>query len=142
MREEASKSTSLAAVLEQAQAEVSRLTEEAMDGALESATLAADLESAQASVEELETDAYNMTTTNNDHYAEARRAKTQLENALKEKAAELESTLVGQKAELEEIYVAELDTTMAEEVGKLAADYKAQLPGIRDEPGSLDGKQP
>ena len=55
-----------------------------------------------------------------------------LDVALREKAAELESALAKQKAELEEKYVAELDDVMGEESRKLAADYKAQLPGIRD----------
>ena len=131
LREEASKNAGLATDLDQAQAEVAQLTEEAKDAAIQGATLIADLERAQAAVEELETDAHQLRRTNNDLFAEANRAKTQLGDALKEKAAELESALAKQKAELEEKYVATLNDAVGEESRKLAAEYKAQLPGIR-----------
>ena len=48
------------------------------------------------------------------------------------KAAEIESALERQKARLKEEFLAEHNSIMGEEVGKLTADYKAQLPGIRD----------
>ena len=97
-----SKSAGLAADLEQAQAEVARLTEEAKDAAIQSSTLAADLERAQVKVEELETDEHLIRRANIDLVTEARLAGTRLEDALKRKAAELESALAKQKAELEE----------------------------------------
>ena len=55
-----------------------------------------------------------------------------MEVALREKAAELESALARQKTELEEKYMIRLNAITEEEVGKLAANYKAQLLGIRD----------
>ena len=80
----------------------------------------------------METDAHMMRRANIDLATEARLARTRLEDALKEKAAELEYVLAKQKAKLEEKYEAELDTVMGEEARKLAADYNAQLPGIQD----------
>ena len=59
-------------------------------------------------------------------------AKGELEVALKGKAALLESTLARQEAKLKEEFLAEHNATMEEDVGKLTADYKAQLPGIQD----------
>ena len=140
LREEASKRVGLAADLDQAQAEVARLTEEANDAAIQSPTRTADLERAQATVEELETDAHMLRRSNNDLATKAWLAKTRLGDALKEKAAKLDSALVKQKTKLEEKYVAELDTAMAEEERKLDADYKAQLPGIRDRAWELGWK--
>ncbi|KAJ8644503.1 hypothetical protein MRB53_006251 [Persea americana] len=52
--------------------------------------------------------------------------------ALRGKAAEIESALVKQEARLKEEFLAEHDTITEEEVGRLSADYKAELPGIRD----------
>ena len=62
-----------------------------------------------------------------------------MEIARNEKAAEIESALAKQKAELEEKYGAELDTVM-EEAQKLAADYRTQLPGIQDRAWELGWK--
>ena len=73
----------------------------------------------------MEMDAHMLRRSNNDLATEARLAKTRLGDALKEKAAKLESALAKQKTELEEKHLAELDTTIEEEVRKLAADYKA-----------------
>ena len=64
--------------------------------------------------------------------AERNEARGQLEVARREKAAELESALARREAELKEQYLAEHNAAMGEEVGRLAAEYKAQLPGIRD----------
>ena len=107
------------------------LKEEAKDAAIQRATLVADLERAQATMEELETDAHMLRRSNNDLSIEARLAKTWLGDALKEKAVELESALAKQKTELEEKYGADFEAAMEEEQ-KLAADYRAQLPRIRD----------
>ncbi|XXG60850.1 hypothetical protein AAC387_Pa04g2660 [Persea americana] len=60
--------------------------------------------------------------------------------ALEGKAAELELAVRGQEAKLKEEYQAEHDAVMNEEVGKLAADYKAQLLGIRDRAWTLGWK--
>ncbi|XXG54106.1 hypothetical protein AAC387_Pa03g2072 [Persea americana] len=60
--------------------------------------------------------------------------------ALEGKAAELELALRGQEAKLKEEYQAEHEAVMNEEVDKLAADYKAQLPGIRDRAWTLGWK--
>ena len=49
-----------------------------------------------------------------------------------EKAAELESALVKQKAELEEKYGAEFDAAMEEELQKVTTNYKALLQRIQD----------
>ena len=72
--------------------------------------------------------------------SEIRLAERKLEMALEGKAAELELALRGQEAKLKEEYQAEHDAVMNEEVGKLAADYKAQLPGIRDRAWTLGWK--
>ncbi|XXG88793.1 hypothetical protein AAC387_Pa12g0959 [Persea americana] len=71
---------------------------------------------------------------------ERRLAERRLEMALEGKAAELELALRGQEAKLKEEYQAEHDAMMNEEVDKLAADYKAQLPGIRDRAWTLGWK--
>ncbi|XXG47104.1 hypothetical protein AAC387_Pa02g1803 [Persea americana] len=57
--------------------------------------------------------------------------------ALEGKAAELARALKDQEAKLKEEYLAEHESVMNEEVGKLTADYKAQLPGIRDKAWTL-----
>ncbi|XXG58717.1 hypothetical protein AAC387_Pa04g0957 [Persea americana] len=60
--------------------------------------------------------------------------------ALRGKAAEIESALAKQEARLKEEFLAEHDSIMGEEVGRLSADYKAQLPGIRDRAWELRWK--
>eukprot|EP00268_Persea_americana_P042694 TRINITY_DN4274_c3_g5_i1.p1 TRINITY_DN4274_c3_g5~~TRINITY_DN4274_c3_g5_i1.p1 ORF type:complete len:166 (-),score=29.90 TRINITY_DN4274_c3_g5_i1:582-1079(-) len=67
-------------------------------------------------------------------------AKSELEMALRGKAAELKSALAKQEAELKEKFLAEHDVAMGEEAGKLTADYKAQLPGIWDRAWELGCK--
>ena len=70
--------------------------------------------------------------------AKRNEARGQLEVAPRERAAELESTLVRQKTKLEEKYVTELKAITEEEMQQLAANYKAQLPGIRDRGWELE----
>jgi len=60
--------------------------------------------------------------------------------ALRGKAAEIESALAKQEARLKEEFLAEHDSIMGEEVGRLSADYKAQLPGIQDRAWGLGWK--
>ena len=71
---------------------------------------------------------------------ERNEARGKLEVALREKAAELESTLARQKTKLEEKYATELKAITEEEVQQLAANYKEQLPGIRDRGWELGWK--
>jgi len=59
---------------------------------------------------------------------------------LRGKAAEIESALAKQEARLKEEFLAEHNSIMGEEVGRLSADYKAQLPGIRDRAWALGWK--
>ena len=59
-------------------------------------------------------------------------AQGSLEMALRGKAVEIESVWARQEARLKKEFLAEHNSIMGEEVGKLTADYKAQLPGIRD----------
>ena len=81
--------------------------------------------------------AYMLTRSNTNLVTDARLARTQLEDAMKEKSAELESALAKQKAELEEKYGAEFDAAMEEGMWE---DYKAQLQGIRDRAWELGWK--
>lgn len=97
-----------------------------------SASLAADLEEAQATVEELETDAHHLWRTNVYLVTERNQARDNLEAAREEKAAKLESALVKQKTELERKYGAEFDTALAEGVREVTAKYKGQLHRIWD----------
>ena len=137
LKEAVSKNAGLVVDLEKAQAEVGQLREEAKEGAIQNATLFADLDKALSSVEELEADAEMLRRGNTDLATDARLARRQLEDALKEKAAELESALAKQKAKLEEKYRVDFDAAIEEEVRRLAADYRAQLPGIRDQAWEL-----
>ena len=75
--------------------------------------------------------------TNSRLISERKLAERRLEMALEGKAAELARALKGQEAKLKEEYLAEHESVMNEEVSKLTADYKAQLPGIRDKAWTL-----
>ncbi|XXG39627.1 hypothetical protein AAC387_Pa01g0541 [Persea americana] len=112
--------------------------------ASKNAGLVADLEQAQAqaTVEELETDAHMMRRANIDLATEARLARTRLEDALKDKAAELESALAKQKAELEEKYGAELDAVMGRRRRNWLRTARRNCQGSGLELGSSDGRQP
>ena len=98
LKGEVSKKTSLAADLEKAQAKVGQLREEVS----KNASLAADLEKAQAAVEQLEADLESQSRANIELVSQRNQVRTQSEAALEQRAAELESTLAKQKAELEE----------------------------------------
>ena len=89
------------------------------------AGLAADLEQAEVMMEYLREGLRSARGVNKRLISERNHAKGELEMVLKGKAAELESALARQKAELEEKYVAELNDAVVEETGRLAADYKA-----------------
>ncbi|XXG67556.1 hypothetical protein AAC387_Pa06g0878 [Persea americana] len=101
---------------------------EAKDGILKeeasrNASLAADLD-ARAELVRLEEELQSSRRVNKQLISQRNEVKGQLEITRKEKAAELESTLAKQKAEF--------NVVMGEEALKLAADYRAQLLGIRD----------
>ena len=60
--------------------------------------------------------------------------------ALKGTVGEIEYALARQEARLKEEFLAEHNAIMGEEVGKQTANYKAQLPGIRDRAWELGWK--
>ena len=94
--------------------------------------LSADLGVARATLVRLEKDLLSSHGLSTQLAAERNEARGQLEVARREKAAELESALARREAEH--------NTAMGEEVGRLAAEYKAQLPGIWDRAWELGWK--
>ncbi|XXG88385.1 hypothetical protein AAC387_Pa12g0599 [Persea americana] len=140
LKEEAGRNVGLAADLEQAQVMVEHLREEAKEEATQNAPLSADIDSARVELVRLEEDLQSTRRVNKRLISQRNQAKGELDMALREKATELEYALSKQKVELKEKYVAELDDAMGEKSRKLAADYKAQLPGIRDRAWELGWK--
>ncbi|KAJ8640726.1 hypothetical protein MRB53_017420 [Persea americana] len=131
LREEVSNNAGLAVDLKQTQAEVARLREGAAEEAAQNAHLSADLDRARAALVGMEKDLLSSRGLSKRLLAKRNEARGQLEVALREKAAELESALARQKTELKEKYVTELKAITKEEV---------QLPGIRDRGWELGWK--
>ncbi|XXG81190.1 hypothetical protein AAC387_Pa09g1886 [Persea americana] len=130
--EEASKNADLLAELDAARALAEHLKEEAKEAADQNAHLSWELDEVRLASSRQEEDMRMLRGTNKRLTSERKLAERKLEMALEGKAAELELALRGQEAKLKEEYRAEHDAVMNEEIGKLTADYKAQLPGIRD----------
>ena len=102
--------------------------------------LASELDDLWIAVGRLEEDLQNAKGTNRRLLSQRNQAQGSLEMALRGKAAEIESALAKQEARLKEEFLAEHDSIMGEEVGRLSVDYKAQLPGIRDRAWELGWK--
>ena len=102
LKEEASRNDGLAADLEQAQLMVEHFREEAKEEASQNAHLYADLDDARTELVRLEEDLQSTCGVNKRLISQRNQAKGELDMALRGKAAELESALAKQKAELEE----------------------------------------
>ena len=138
--EEAGRNAGLAANLDEAQAMVEHFREEAKEEATQNAHLSYELDDAQTELARQEEDVRAIRGTNKRLISQRNMAKGEPEMALRGKAAELEFALAKQKAELEEKYVAKIKEAVGEESQKLAVEYKAQLPGIRDRAWELGWK--
>eukprot|EP00268_Persea_americana_P011564 TRINITY_DN14880_c0_g2_i1.p1 TRINITY_DN14880_c0_g2~~TRINITY_DN14880_c0_g2_i1.p1 ORF type:complete len:262 (+),score=52.76 TRINITY_DN14880_c0_g2_i1:218-1003(+) len=132
LAEEASRNAGLAAELDEARAVAEHLREEVREEAIQNTHLSFELDDVRFALSRQEEDMQILRGTNRRLTSQKNLAQDELEMALKGKAAELESVLAKQEARLKEEYLAEHDAAMSEEVGKLAANYKTQLPGIRD----------
>ncbi|XXG52548.1 hypothetical protein AAC387_Pa03g0851 [Persea americana] len=120
--------------------EVERLKEELADEKTQNLHLASELDDLRIATKQLEDDLQSAKGTNRRLLSQRNQAQGSLEMALREKAAEIESALAKQEARLKEEFLAEHNSIMGEEVGRLSADYKAQLPGIRDRAWELGWK--
>ena len=87
--------------------------------------LASELDDLRTEVVQLEEDLRDDRGTNKRLLSQLDMAQGSLEMALRGKAAEIESTLARQEAMLKEEFLAEHNSIIGEETGKLSADCKA-----------------
>ncbi|XXG53272.1 hypothetical protein AAC387_Pa03g1389 [Persea americana] len=128
--EEASRNAGLVADLDEAQPLVEHFKEQAKKEVNQSAHLSFELDEVWLTLSRQDEDLDSLRGANRRLTSQRNMARGELEMALRGKAAELESALAEQEAKLKDEYLAEHNATMNEEVGKLAAYDKAQLPGI------------
>ncbi|XXG77672.1 hypothetical protein AAC387_Pa08g1780 [Persea americana] len=140
LAEEVNRNADLFTELDAAWALAEHLKEKAKEEVDQNAHLSFELDEVRLALSLQEEDMQMLRGTNKRLTSERRLAERKLEMALEGKAAELVLALRGLEAKLKEEYQAEHDAVMNEEVGKLAADYKAQLPGIRDRAWTLGWK--
>ncbi|KAJ8629333.1 hypothetical protein MRB53_022656 [Persea americana] len=140
LEEEARKTADLLAKLDAARALSEHLKEEAKEAKDQNARLSWELDEVRLASSRLEEDMQMLRGTNKRLTSERKLAERKLEIALEGKAAELARALNVQEAKLKEEYLAEHESVMNEEVSKLTANYKAQLPGIRDKAWILGWK--
>ncbi|XXG88079.1 hypothetical protein AAC387_Pa12g0338 [Persea americana] len=140
LEEEARKKEDLLAELDAERALAEHLKEEAKQAVDQNVQLSWKLDEVRLASSRREEDMKMLRGTNSRLISERKLAETKLEMALDGKAAELARALRDQEARLKEEYVAEHESVMNEEVSKLAADYKAQLPGIREKAWALGWK--
>ncbi|XXG76521.1 hypothetical protein AAC387_Pa08g0855 [Persea americana] len=138
--EEVGRNAGLVFDLEESQVVVERLRDELKDEETQNLHLASKLDDLRTVVGRLEEDLRNVKGTNKRLLSQWNQAQGSLEMALRGKAAEIESALAKQEARLKEEFLTEHDSIMGEEVGRLSADYKAQLPGIWDRAWELGWK--
>ncbi|XXG77289.1 hypothetical protein AAC387_Pa08g1469 [Persea americana] len=138
--EEVGKNAGLVSDLEESQVLVEHLREELKDEGTQNLHLASELDDLRTEVVQLEEDLRDARRTNKRLLSQRNLVQGSLEMALRGKAAEIESALERQEARLKEEFLAEHNSIMGEEVGKLTADYKAQLPGIQDRAWELGWK--
>ena len=140
LAEVAAKNAGLVVDFEESKVEVERLKDELEDEKGQNQHLSSELDNLRVAVKRLEDDLDSAKGTNRRLLSQRNQAQGSLEMALREKAAEIESALAKQEARLKNEFLAEHDSIMGEEVGRLSADYKAQLPGIRDRAWELGWK--
>ena len=140
LEEEARKKEDLLAELDAERALAEHLKEEAKQAVDQNVQLSWKLDEVRLASSRREEDMKMLRGTNSRLISERKLAERKLEMALDGKAAELARALKDQEARLKEEYVAEHESVMNEEVSKLAADYKAQLPGIREKAWALGWK--
>ncbi|XXG68535.1 hypothetical protein AAC387_Pa06g1598 [Persea americana] len=126
--------------LEESKVEAERLKDELEDEKGQNLHLSSEVDDLRVVVKCLEDELDSAKATNRRLLSQRNQAQGSLEAATREKAAEIESALAKQEARLKEEFLTEHDSIMEEEVGKLTADYKAQLPGIRDRAWELGWK--
>ncbi|XXG79747.1 hypothetical protein AAC387_Pa09g0750 [Persea americana] len=140
LEEEVRKKEDLLAELDAARALAEHLKEEAKQAVDQNVQLSWKLDEVRLASSRREEDMKMLRGTNSRLISERKLAERKLEMALDGKATELARALKDQEAKLKEEYLAEHESVMNEEVGKLAADYKAQLPGIREKAWALGWK--
>ncbi|XXG87329.1 hypothetical protein AAC387_Pa11g2042 [Persea americana] len=140
LEEEARTKEDLLAELDAERALAEHLKEEAKQAVDQNVQLSWKLDEVRLASSRREEDMKMLRGTNSRLISERKLAERKLEMALDGKAAELARALRDQEARLKEEYVAEHESVMNEEVSKLAADYKAQLPGIREKAWALGWK--
>ncbi|XXG54224.1 hypothetical protein AAC387_Pa03g2165 [Persea americana] len=140
LAEVVAKNAGLVVDFEESKVEVQRLKDELEDEKVQNQHLSSELDDLRVATKRLEDDLESVKGTNRRLLSQRNQAQGSLEMALRGKAAEIESALAKQEARLKEEFLAEHDTIMEEEVGRLSADYKAQLPGIRDRAWELGWK--
>ena len=125
LAEEVGRNAGLVFDFEESQVVVECLRDELTDEKTQNLHLASELDDLRIAVGWLEKDLQNTKGTNRRLLSQRNQAQGSLEMALRGKAAEIESALAKQKARLKEEFLAEHDSIMGEEVGRLSADYKA-----------------
>ncbi|XXG47101.1 hypothetical protein AAC387_Pa02g1800 [Persea americana] len=140
LAEVTAKNAGLVFDLEESKVEVERLKDELEDEKAQNQHLSSELDDLRVAAKQLEDDLESVKGTNRRLLSQRNQTQGSLETALREKAAEIESALAKQEARLKEEFLAEHNSIMGEEVGRLSADYKAQLPGIRDRAWELGWK--
>ncbi|KAJ8650213.1 hypothetical protein MRB53_003236 [Persea americana] len=140
LAEVTAKNAGLVVDFEESKVEVQRLKDELEDEKVQNQHLSSELDDLRAAAKQLEDELKSTKGTNKRLLSQRNQAQSSLEKALRGKAAEIESALAKQEDRLKGEFLAEHDSIMEEEVGKLTADYKAQLPGIRDRAWELGWK--
>ncbi|KAJ8623416.1 hypothetical protein MRB53_031945 [Persea americana] len=140
LAEVTAKNADLVVDFEESKVKVQRFKDELEDEKVQNQHLSSELDDLRVATKRLEDDLESAKGTNRRLLSQRNQAQGSLETALREKAAEIESALAKQEARLKEEFLAEHDSIMEEEVDKLSADYKAQLPGIRDRAWELGWK--
>ena len=140
LAEVTAKNAGLVVDFEESKVEVQRLKDELEDEKVQNQHLSSELDDLRVATKRLEDDLESAKGTNRRLLSQRNQAQGSLEMALRGKAAEIESALAKQEARLKEEFLVEHDSIMGEEVGRLSADYKAQLPGIRDRAWELGWK--
>ena len=140
LAEVTAKNADLVVDFEESKVEVQRLKDELEDEKVQNQHLSSELDDLRAAAKQLEDELKSTKGTNKRLLSQRNQAQSSLEKALRGKAAEIESALAKQEDRLKGEFLAEHDSIMEEEVGKLTADYKAQLPGIRDRAWELGWK--
>ncbi|XXG77669.1 hypothetical protein AAC387_Pa08g1777 [Persea americana] len=126
LAEEVARNAGLVFDFEESKVEVERLKDELADEKTQNLHLAFELDDLRIAVKLLEDDLQSAKGTNRRLLSQRNQAQGSLEMALRGKAAEIESALARQEARLKEEFLAEHNSIMGEEVGRLSADYKAQ----------------